>query len=130
MKPGRHELGEIFSKVDLYLNVNRFDAAEKLLKSTLSDYGPLANVHNLLGVTYHKQSKFPDAIIEFNSALKTNPEFVEAALNLAATLCDLSRYDDARNVFVRLKALVDPKKKQPNLVLGRLADRHAKNGSA
>ncbi len=130
MKPGRHELGEIFSKVNLYLNVNRFDAAEKLLKATLSDYGSLANVHNLLGVTYHKQSKFPEAIVEFNSALKTNPEFVEAALNLAATLCDLSRYEDARKVFAKLKSQVNPRKKQPSLVLGRLADRHAKNGQA
>jgi len=130
MKPGRHELSEIFSKVTLYLTVNRFDAAEKLLKSTLADFGPLANVHNMLGVTYHKQSKFPDAILEFNAALRTNPDFIEAALNLSATLCDLSKYDEARKVFEKLNSQVNPRKKQPSLVLGRLADRHAKNGKA
>jgi tetratricopeptide (TPR) repeat protein len=128
--PTRAEIAEVRKKVGLYLSVGRFDAAEKLLKATLSDFGPLANVHNLLGVTYHKQSKFVDALREFNRALTANPDFVEAALNLAATLCDLSRYDEARAVFQRLSEQVNPKKRQPNLVLGRLANQHAANGAA
>lgn len=130
MKASRSELAEIRKKVTLYLSVGRFDAAEKLLKATLTDYGALANIHNLLGVTYHKQSKFAAAIKEFNRALATNPDFVEAALNLAATLCDLSRYDEARDVFGKLSQQVNPKKKQPGLVLGRLANQHAVNGAA
>lgn len=128
--PTRAELAEIGKKINLYLSVNRFDAAEKLLKATLGDYGPLANIHNLLGVTFHKQSRFLDAIKEFNRALAVNPGFIEAALNLAATLCDLSRYDDARAVFGQITAQVNPKKKQPDLVLGRLANQHATNGRA
>ena len=130
MKATRSELNEIRKKVNLYLSVNRFDAAEKLLKATLSDYGPLANIHNLLGVTFHKQSKFAPAIKEFNRALQANPEFIEAALNLAATLCDLSRYDEAREVFNKLSLQVNPKKRQPSLVLGRLANQHAANGAS
>jgi tetratricopeptide (TPR) repeat protein len=128
MNPTRAELGEIKRKVGLYLSVNRYDAAEKLLKATLTDYGPLANIHNLLGVTYHRQSRFVDAIREFNKALGANNDYVEAALNLAATLCDLSRYDEARDVFAKLNEQVNPRKRQPNLVLGRLANQHAGNG--
>jgi len=130
MNPTRAELAEIRKKVNLYLSVNRFDAAEKLLKATLTDYGPLANIHNLLGVTYHKQSRFVDAIKEFNKALAANADFVEAALNLAVTLCDLSRYDEARGVFAKLAQQVNPKKRQPSLVLGRLANQHVANGQA
>lgn len=130
MKATRAEITEILKKVTLYHSVNRFDAAEKLLKATLTDFGSLANIHNLLGVTFHKQSKFGPAIKEFNRALVTNPDFVEAALNLAATLCDLSRYDEAREVFSKLSQQVNPKKKQPSLVLGRLANQHAVNGAA
>ena len=128
--PSRAELAEIRKKVDLYLSVQRFDAAEKLLRATLTDFGPLANIHNLLGVTFHKQSRFIEAIKEFNRALAVNPDFVEAALNLAATLCDLSRYDEAKAVFVKLQQAVNPKKRQPGLVLGRLANQHAANGVA
>lgn len=130
MTPSRLEIGEIRRKVQLYLSVNRFDAAEKLLKATLSDFGPLANIHNLLGLTYHRQSKFAYALKEFNRALAANPEFVEAALNLSATLCDLSLYDQAREVFARLTQQISPRRRQPGLVLGRLANQHAANGRA
>jgi tetratricopeptide (TPR) repeat protein len=123
-------MAEIRKKVTLYLSVNRFDAAEKLLRAALADHGPLANLHNLLGVTFHKQSRFPEALIEFNRALASNPEFVEAALNLSATLCDLSRYEEARQVFAKLSEQVNPRKRQPALVLGRLANQHVANGAA
>lgn len=130
MGPTRAEIADIQSKVALYLSVNRFDAAEKLLRAALADHGALANIHNLLGVTFHKQSRFPEALIEFNKALSSNPEFVEAALNLSATLCDLSLYEEARQVFSRLSEQVNPRKRQPNLVLGRLANQHVANGAA
>jgi len=130
MSSTRSELQEVQKKVHLYLSVNRFDAAEKLLKATLSEFGPLANIHNLLGVTYHRQSRFSESIREFNSALSANPEFVEAALNLAATLCDLSQYDEAQKIFQHLSEKVTSRRKQPSLVLGRLANQHAENGRA
>ena len=130
MQHRRAELEEVQKKVDLYLSVNRFDAAEKILHSTLADYGSLANMHNLLGITYHRQSKFPDALEEFNKALAANPSYIEAALNMAATLCDLSRYDEAREIFDRIHGSTNKQKKQPDLVLGRIANRHATNGDA
>ena len=130
MGPSRGELNEIKKKVTLYLSVNRFDAAEKILRAALADHGSLANLHNLLGVTFHKQSRFPEALAEFNKALTANGEFVEAALNLSATLCDLSRYDEARQVFQRLSEQVNPRKRQPSLVLGRLANQHVANAQA
>jgi len=124
----RDELQSVQEKVDLYLSVNRYDAAEKLLHATLSDYGSLANIHNLLGVTFHRQSRFIDAIREFTKALKANPQYSEAALNLAATYCDLSRYDDAKEVYSTVAAQVSTRKKVPDLVLGRLANQHSQNG--
>ena len=128
--PLRQEITEIRKKVSLYLSVNRFDAAEKLLRSAIADFGSLANLLNLLGVTYHKQSRFPDAIREFNKALSSNSAFIEAGLNLAVTLCDLSRYDEAREVFKRLNQTDLSRKRHSSLVLGRIANQHARNGAA
>ena len=130
MLVARSELLEVKKRTELYLSLSRFDAAEKLLKATLADYGPLANIHNLLGLTYHKQSKFSEAIKEFNQALIVNPEFVEAALNLAATLCDVSRYEEATQVFTKLEERVGDRQRQPGLVLGRLANMHVASGHA
>jgi len=119
---------DIHSKVKLYLTVGRYEAAEKLLNSALDEHGSFANIHNLLGATYHKQSKFPDAVVQFNKALKINPNFVEAGLNLAATFCDLGKYDDAKAVFTEILSTTPPQKKQPDLIMGRLANHHAASG--
>ena len=124
----RIDFAEIQQKIRIYHSVSRFEAAEKILLSAIDEYGSMANLHNLLGVTYHKQSKFADAIIQFTKALKINPNFVEAGLNLSATFCDLGRYDEARSVFSEILAATPSSKKHPDLVLGRLANQHAECG--
>ena len=120
----RAELAAVHKKVALYLNVGRYDAAEKLLKSTLATQGSLANIHNLLGVTHHKQSRFPEAIREFKKSLKVNSAFTEAALNLSVLLCDLGQYEEARGIFEQAFAQVRPGQKVPDMVLGRIANHH------
>jgi tetratricopeptide (TPR) repeat protein len=125
----RIDFAEIQQKIRVYHSVNRLDAAEKTLLSAIDEFGSMANLHNLLGVTYHRQSKFADAIIEFTKALKINQNFVEAGLNLSATFCDLGRYDDAKSVFSEILAATPKNKKHPDLVLGRLANRHAECGN-
>ena len=121
----RSELEAVKKKVGLFLQVHRYEAAEKLLKSTLSAYGSLANLHNLLGLTYHKQSRFVDAIEQFELARKDNPNYTEATLNLTATLCDLSRYEEAREIYATLKSDERTGKRHPKMVLGRIANMHA-----
>ncbi len=123
----RDDINEIKKKVDFYLKVNRFEAAEKLLKTTLTNYGAIANLHNLLGLTFHKQSRFAEALEQFNSALKANPNFIEAALNLTITLCDLGRYEEATQHFEDLGKQLEHDEKAPKLILGRLANLHVKS---
>lgn len=124
----RDELNSIVNKVNLYVSVQRYDAAEKLIRAAISDYGHLANMYNLLGVTYHRQSRFVEALDEFRRAISINPSYVEASLNLAATLCDLSRYEEAREIFNNVQSQTNPSKRQPDLILGRLANLHAASG--
>lgn len=121
-------LENVQNKVEFYIKVHRFDAAEKLIKATLADHGHNAVLYNLLGVIYYKQSMFNEALVEFENALKQNSEYVEAALNLASVLCDLSRYDEARKVFQNIESQLNLYNRVPNLFLGRLANQHSKNG--
>lgn len=121
----RDELNEIRKKVQIYLDLGRYDASEKLLKLALEEYGSAANIRNLLGFTYHRQSNFKDALDQFDLALKDNSEFTEAILNMAITLADLGLYEDATSFFQRAEATISLQHGVPNLILGRLANHHA-----
>ena len=124
----RIDFAQILEKVRIFHSVSRFEAAEKALLSAIDEFGSMANLHNLLGVTYHKQSKFADAIVQFTKSLKINPNFIEAGLNLSATFCDLGKYDEAKSVFSEVLAQTPASKNQPDLILGRLANHHAECG--
>jgi tetratricopeptide (TPR) repeat protein len=124
----RGQLQNILAKADLYLSVQRFEAAEKLLKTAILDFGSVANLQNHLGLVYHQQARFEEALVEFKKAIEINSGYVEAGLNLAVTLCDLSRYDEARKVFDSVMAQTSSTRKQPDLVLGRIANQHFELG--
>ena len=128
MASDREEIESVKKRVDAYLAMGRLDSAEKLLKSALADFGTAANLLNLLGLVYHKQSRLPEAVSYFRKSTEANPEFVEATLNLAATLCDLSEYDEAQQVFKTLKELGPSRHQIPKLILGRIASQHANCG--
>lgn len=120
----REELIEVKNKVEVYFSVGRYDAAEKLLLASIASYGHIANLENLLGLCYHKQNKFPDAITRFKNAIQKNPQFIESSLNLAAVLCDLSQYEEAKIIYERVSQFMDAKYKQPTMVMGRIANQH------
>ena len=125
----REDLTEIQKRVQIYLSVGRYDAAEKLLKMALEEFGNAANVRNLLGVTYHRQSKFKDALEQFELALNQNPEYTEAILNMAVTLADLGLYEDSASFFEKAESTVNAQHGIPSLILGRLANQHARLGN-
>jgi tetratricopeptide (TPR) repeat protein len=114
----------------LYLGLGRYDSAEKLIRATLAEDKTQANMINLLGLTFHRQSRFGDALQEFKKSIKTNPEFIEATLNLVATLCDVGRYEEGRDLFEALTAKNRQHKQRPRLVLGRLANLHVESARA
>ena len=122
----RVKLKDIQERVNIYLSVGRFGAAEKLLQDSIEELGDLANLHNLLGVTYHKQSKFSQAISEFQRALELNPKFVEAGLNLTILYCDLGLYEQGEHQYQSLKLVfpTNESRQLPTLFLGRLANLH------
>jgi tetratricopeptide (TPR) repeat protein len=55
----------------------------------------------MLGVVYHAQGRFSDAEEAFETALRLNPRYTEAALNLSVTYNDRGKYDRAREVYMR-----------------------------
>lgn len=82
-----------------HLKAKRYHEAERLLRNALNDLGSSAQLFNLLGVTFSHQSKFNDAIDNYQKALRLNETHTEAAINLAITYCDLGQYDAAKAVY-------------------------------
>jgi tetratricopeptide (TPR) repeat protein len=63
-----------------------------------------ADLHNMLGVIYHAQARFKEAQEAFEEALRINPSYTEAALNLSVTYNDLGKYQKAKEVYSRALA--------------------------
>src|SRR5271154_4859668 len=108
-----------------------FDKAEGLLRQVLDKNDRLADVHDMLGVICHSRGNFAQAEHHFERALTLNPNYTEAALNLAVTYNDRGKYEAARKVYARIKATpsgtvagLDP------FARGKIANMHADVGQA
>ena len=104
--------------------------AERLLTEALPEVKGFADVHNMLGVSFHHQGKFGKALEAFQEALKINPAYTEACLNLAVTYNDLGMYNEARAIYARAQRATsdDNGKIQDAFVKGKLANMHAEIG--
>jgi tetratricopeptide (TPR) repeat protein len=108
-----------------------FDKAEQLLREVLDKDDRLADVQDMLGVISHARGNFGQAEYHFERALAINPNYTEAALNLAVTYNDLGKYESARQIFARIKGSpggslqgLDP------FARGKIANMHAEVGQA
>ena len=109
-----------------------FDKAEPLLRQILESVDRFADVHNMLGVAAHERRDYHEAESCFGRALEINPNYTEAALNLAVTYNDLGKYDLARQVHERAttrKGRTDETGMDP-FVKGKIANMHAEVGQA
>ena len=73
-----------------------YDKAEPLLTQIVREHQGFADMFNMLGVIHHGQGRFTQAQEMFEHALKVNPNYTEAALNLAVTYNDLGKYREAK----------------------------------
>jgi tetratricopeptide (TPR) repeat protein len=107
--------------------------AEQLLTRALREGAErYADVHHSLGVIFHGSGRFADARAAFEKAVAINPDYTEAAINLAITYNDLGHYDEAQSLMARLKPQpgpVGPRTLDP-FIRGKIANLHAKVADA
>jgi tetratricopeptide (TPR) repeat protein len=110
-----------------------FEKAEHYLRQVLErdDDARYADVYNMLGVIHHDRGRFEDAQGSFEEALAINPNYTEAALNLAVTYNDLGRYDEAKKIY---RAALSKGEESPGqldpFVKGKIANLHAEVAQA
>lgn len=109
-----------------------FDKAEHYLRQVVErDDAKFADVYNMMGVIHHDRGRFEEAQGCFEEALKINPNYTEAALNLAVTYNDLGRYDEAKRIY---RAALSRGEESPGqldpFVKGKIANLHAEVAQA
>jgi len=110
-----------------------FDKAEHYLRNVMErdESAKYADVYNMMGVIHHDRGRFEDAQGCFEEALAINPNYTEAALNLAVTYNDLGRYDEAKKIY---QATLSRGEESPGqldpFVKGKIANLHAEVGQA
>ena len=109
-----------------------FEKAEHYLRQCLDrEDAKFADVFNMLGVIHHDRGRFEEAQGAFEEALKINPNYTEAALNLAVTYNDLGRYDEAKKIY---RAALSRGEESPGqldpFVKGKIANLHAEVAQA
>jgi len=60
------------------------------------------DIHNYLGIAYGNSGMVDDSIEEFETALKINPYYMKARLNLALALYDQGRFVEAESHIERV----------------------------
>jgi tetratricopeptide (TPR) repeat protein len=103
-----------------------YDRAEAYLAKVAAAGLRFADIYNMMGVIHHDRGRLESARDAFKRALEINPNYTEAALNLAVTYNDLGQYELARQVYrsavhrdARGQQEVDPFAK------GKIANLHA-----
>jgi len=78
-----------------------YEKAERIFVEILKSH-PLADVHNFLGLCYADRGNFTAAEYCFQKALKINPNYMEAALNLSILYNNLGFGKKAKEIYKKL----------------------------
>jgi len=115
---------------EFYAN-REFDKAEAHLVIAAQDLTNYADIMNMLGVIQHDRGQVTLAQEYFEKALRINPRYTEAALNLAVTYNEQGKYSEAKKIHEYASSL---KPDNPNNIepfaRGKITNMHAALGQA
>jgi tetratricopeptide (TPR) repeat protein len=122
---------EILNRGRDHYAAGEYEKAERCLAPLAKDGLDFADVYDILGVIYHQLGRLGDAESMFQAALRINPGYTEAALNLAVTYNDLGKYSEAKEIYQRAMAASKsaPRSLDP-FAKGKIANMHADVGAA
>lgn len=105
--------------------------AELALDQVVAQGTVFADVYDMLGVIAHSRGDLRAAETRFRQALAQNPSYTDALLNLAVTLNDQRKYDEARDIWKRLSSKTPTNDKViESFARGKIANMHAELAQA
>lgn len=124
------EIRNLFSEGKKAFQQHHYDLARRLFTELIEKKHYFADVYNMLGVIDHHAGEFTQAVSHFEKALKINPNYTEALLNLAVLYNDLGDYKRARALYAKVQKKSKEHKgsKMDPFIRAKLANRHADLG--
>ena len=129
MKADKALTAPAITEVDELINTNRYKEAERILLGMHKENPHFADVCNRIGQLYCDMGNYKRAKEFFQRALKLNPDYTEASLNLAVTFNELKQYGQATETMeqagkraVRRRTSIEP------FIAGKLANKHKETG--
>lgn len=117
------------AEIDALISKGDIDEAEEALAVIYRSNPDFADVCNRLGQIYFLKGEFARGRDFLERAVRLNPDYTEASLNLAVTLNEMKQYGRAKEVIesarqraVRRRAALEP------FVAGKLANKHMEIG--
>lgn len=128
---GRSGLRELVARGRSHYLAGEHPQAVACFIEVLREKAPYADVYDMLGFIYHQEGRLVEAEEMFREALRINPSYTEAALNLVVTCNDLGKYAEAKTIYERALATSKraPRELDP-FVKGKIANLHAEMGAA
>lgn len=115
---------ELFDRGKQHFENKNYPRAQQYFTRILRSGLRFADVHNMLGIIHHIDGKFNNAIESFEEALKINPNYTEATLNLAVLYNDLGEYKKAKELYGRIRKR-GPSPDLDPILKGKIANMHA-----
>lgn len=117
------------TEVDALIAGDRLDEAESILIELHQKNPEFADVCNRIGQLYFKKGDYLRAKEFLAKAVRVNPDYTEASLNLAVTLNEIGRYEEAKDVVQRAQNRVTSRQVSLDpFVAGKLANKHVEVG--
>lgn len=118
------EFADVYREAKEAFEQGDYSKAEPLIKELMGGGPPRADFHNKLGVIYRYREFFEQAIEEFKQALKINPNYTEAQLNLAITYSDMGAYDLAAQEYRKAVEREKSAHELPSITRTKLGNAH------
>lgn len=87
-------------RLSLYIKAGQLEAAERFIRSLLSEKPNDAKLFNQLALVKFSDGLFSDAIIAWQQAVEIDPTLYTSVYSLAILCCDLGYYKEAEKLIV------------------------------
>ncbi len=108
-----------------YFKTKNYDKAEICFVELINQDVKFADIFQMMGVIKHDNGNFEEAMNFYKVALKINPQYTEAAINLSILYCDLGRYSESKDILVDVQNSVTDENSKDRMVKGKLANMHS-----